>query len=142
MAPAEAEADGEDDARRLAELRDRRREVALHAFGGRLGRVLPVVEVLTALVDPCCAAEVVERDRRVAALGEAQRELLVEAVQPADVRQDHDAYAGRLVRRRHERGEAVAVAALEHEVVVRHGGTAEHRDRRRRVQVEAHAAGV
>jgi hypothetical protein len=142
VAPAEAEPDREDDARRLAELRDHRCEIALHACDGRLGRVLPVVEVLAALADARRAAEVVERDRRVAALGEAERELLVEAVEPADVGEDRDADACWFIRGRHERGEAVAVAPLENEVVVGHRGTAEHRDRRRRVQLEAHAGGV
>ena len=49
--------------------------------------------------------------RRVAALGEAERELLVEAVEPADVGEDHDPGAARAVRRRGEGGEAVAVGA-------------------------------
>ena len=55
------------------------------------------------------------------ALGEAERELLVEAVEPADVREDHDPGAARLVGRGGEGGEPVAVPGLEHEVVVRDG---------------------
>ena len=81
---------------------------------GRLRRRLPgvlhVVEVVVALADACGPAEVVERDRGVAALGEAQRELLVEAVEPTDVREHDDPDPGRLVRVRAEGREAVAVA--------------------------------
>ena len=49
--------------------------------------VLHVLEVVVALPVARGPAEVVERNRGVAALGEAQRELLVEAVEPADVRE-------------------------------------------------------
>ena len=57
------------------------------------------VEVVVALPDARGPAEVVEGDGGVAALGEAQRELLVEAVEPADVGEDDDADARRLVGR-------------------------------------------
>ena len=97
-----------------------------------------VLEVVVALLDAGGAPEVVDRDRGVPALGEAERELLVEAVEPADVGQDHDPGAARLVGRRREGGEPVAVVRLEHEVVVRDGRAREHRDRRQRITVEAH----
>ena len=88
------------------------------------------------------AAEVVERDREVAALGEAQRELLVEVEEPAHVRQDDDAGRGRLVGRCEERGEVVAVGGGEDEVVVRDGRARDPRDRRLGVDVEAHAGNL
>jgi hypothetical protein len=122
-----------------------------------------VVPVVRPLVDPGGAAEVVERDRSVAALGEAEREFLVEAVETADVRQDHD--AGREVatsgafgaavfrpgvaglaggasslRNCPERGELVAILAFEDEVVVGDGGARDPWDRRLGVEVEAHGA--
>ena len=106
--------------------------------GRCLRDVLHEGELVVALVDAGGAPEVVDRDRRVAALGEAQRELLVEAVEAADVGQDHDADAGRLVRRRGERGEAVVVRGVQHEVLVGDRGAGDHGDRRRRVKVVAH----
>src|SRR5262249_27542762 len=98
-----------------------------------------VLEVVATLLHAGRAPEEVERNRRVPALGEAERELLVEAVEAADVREDHDADAGFLLRRRLERCEAVPVGRLEHEVVVRDGRARDRRDRRHRVEVEAHA---
>ena len=77
-----------------------------------------VLEVVAALLDAGGAAEVVERDRRIASLGKAERELLVEAVEPADVGEDHDAGAARLVQYGGEGCEAVAVGGLEHEILV------------------------
>ena len=91
------------------------------------------------LSDAGGAAEVVDRDRRVPALGEAQRELLVEAVEAAHVGQHHDAGAARLLGRSGERREAIAVGRLEHEVLVRDRGAADDGDRRQRVGLEAHA---
>ena len=84
------------------------------------------------------AAEVVDRDGLVPALGEAERELLVEVVEPAHVREDDDPGRGRLVGMSRERGEVVAVGCLEHEILVRDGRARDHRDRRRGVEVEAH----
>ena len=139
LAPAHAEADRED--RRHAEraqVLDGRGDVGLDLLGRRRLDVRPVLEVLAALLDAGRAPEVVERERRVAALGEAQRQLLVEAVQPADVRKDHDARLRRLLGRRQEGCETVPVARLEHEVVVRDGRARDDRDRRRGVEVEAH----
>jgi len=97
------------------------------------------VELGVALLDACRPAEVVEGDGRVPALGEAQCELLVEAIEAADVRKDHDARRPRLVGHGGEGREAVAVRRVEHEVVVRHGGARDDRDRRQGVAVEAHA---
>ncbi len=123
VAAAEAEADGEDRrAAGRAQVRDRRGDVRLDAVRRRLHDVLHVVEVVVALRHPGGAAEVVERDRRVAALREAERQLLVEAVEAADVGQDHDPRRGRLLRHGLERREAVPVGGLEHEIVVRDGG--------------------
>ena len=87
-------------------------------------------------------AEVVERDRGVATLCEAERELLVEAVEPADVREHDDPDPRRLVRVRAERREAVSVTTLEHQVLVGDSRTADHGDRRRRVELEAHAVKI
>src|SRR5207244_4113515 len=55
-----------------------------------------------------------------------------------DVRHYDDADVARLVRRGRERGEAVSVGGLEHEVTVGDGGSRDRRNRRRRVEVEAH----
>jgi hypothetical protein len=96
------------------------------------------LEVLAPLRDTGCAAEVVERDRRVAALGEAERELLVEEIKTADVRQDRDPRSVRRVGRGRERRQAVAVTRLQHEVVVRHRRARDRSDGRQRVAVEAH----
>ena len=121
---------------------DRGCGVGLDAFLGRLLDVLHVLEVVGALLDAGRAPEVVERERRVAALGEAQGQFLVEAVEAPDVRQDHDARLGRLVRSRQERGELVAVPRLEDEVFMRDCRTGDDRDRRQRVELEAHGGSV
>jgi hypothetical protein len=89
-----------------------------------------VVPVVRPLVDAGGSPEVVEGDRGVAALGKAERQLLVEAVETADVRQDHDAGRKVAIRKRPERRELVAVLTLEDEVVVGDGGTRDPRDRR------------
>ena len=108
-----------DVAPRSAQPRDRGGGVGLDAFRRRLLDVRQVLEVVAALLDAGGAAEVVDRHGRVAALGEAQRELLVEAVEAADVRQDDDARARQLVGQRRERGEAAPSRRLEHEILVR-----------------------
>ena len=74
----------------------------------------------------------------MAALGEPKRELLVEAVEAADVRQDHDAGREVSLRDGPEGRELVAVLALEDEVVVGDRGAGDPRDRRLGVDVEAH----
>jgi hypothetical protein len=121
-------------------MADARADVGLDALGRRLPDVLHEVPVVRALVDACGAAEVVERDRDEAALGEAEGELLVEAIEAADVREDHDPDLGGPVGHRTERREAVAVLRFEHEVVVRDGGACDARDRRLGVELEAHRA--
>ena len=101
------------------------------------------VEVVAALADAGRAAEVVDGDRRDAALGETQRKLLVEAVEAADVRQDHDAGVARLLGQRGEGREAVAVGrsrAPGRSCV--DGAALDRRDRRHRVELEAHAASL
>ena len=139
VAAAEAEADREDGrAAEPAQVRDRRGDVRLDELRLRLGDVRHVLEVVAALGDAGRAAEVVDRDRREAALGEAKRELLVEAVEPADVGQDDDAGLGRPVRPRAERGELGPVGRRQHEVVVRDRRPGKNRDRRQRIGVEAH----
>ena len=74
----------------------------------------------------------------MAALGEAERELLVEAEQAAHVRQDHDPGRDLSLRQGAERRELVAVLALEDKIVVGEGGARDPRDRRLGVEVEAH----
>ncbi len=67
-------------------MRDARADVRLHLLHRQLldeGHVVPVVRTL---LDTGGATEVVERESHDAALGEAKRELLVEAVEAANVR--------------------------------------------------------
>jgi hypothetical protein len=71
-------------------------------------------------------------------LGETKGKLLVEPVETTDVGQDDDAGPRRLLGRGRERGEAVSVGRLEHEVVVGDGSARNRVDRRARVEVEAH----
>jgi hypothetical protein len=123
----------------LAQIRDRSADVRLNAPRRRLVDVRPVFEVVVALRRPGGAAEEVERNGGDAALGQAQRQFLVEPVEAADVRQDHHADVGRHFRRRGEGGEAVAVRRLERQVLVRDGRALDDRDRRRGVELEAHA---
>ena len=138
--PAEAEAHREDGSAALAaEPLDCRAHVGLDPLRGRLLDVLHVLEVVVPLPHARRAAEVVDRDRRVAPLREPQRELLVEAVEPAHVREDRDACAGRRVGLGRERREPVAVGGLELELSVRDGSTGDDGDRRGRVELEAHA---
>jgi hypothetical protein len=121
---AEAEADGEDRrGARAAQVLDRRAHVGLNSVRRRLREVLHVLEVVASLADARRPAEVVDRDSGDPALGEAQRDLLVEAVEASHVGEDDDAGAARLVRVRGEGCEARAVRRLEHEVLVRYGGT-------------------
>ena len=141
VAAAHAEADGEDGGTALsAQPGDARADVRLD-----LGRrddpdVLHVVEVVVALRHARRPAEVVEGNGGIAALGEAECELLVEAVEPTHVRQDHDAGRRPFVGKCTERGELVAVRSLEHELVVRDGRARDNGDRRQRVEVEAHGS--
>jgi hypothetical protein len=106
--------------------------------GRGLGDVLRVREVVVALGDAGGAAEVVDRHGLVPALGKAERELLVEVVQPPHVREDDDPGRGRLVGMSRERGEVVAVGCLEDEILVRNGRARDYRYRRRGIEVEAH----
>src|SRR4029079_4979167 len=103
--------------------------VSLHRGRRRLLHVWPVLEVLAALRPPGGASEVVEGDGREAAFREAQRELLVEAVEAPDVREDDDPDLGRLLGRGCKRGEPVAVRSLERQVLVRDRSAAENRNR-------------
>src|SRR5581483_10643955 len=125
VAPAEAEPDGGDRPARAAGRRAQplhaRSDVRLDALRRRLRDVVHVRKVVVPLRHAGRAPEVVEGDRRVPALGEAERELLVEAVEAAYVREDDDADAARLVGRGGERREAVPVLRLQHEILVRDG---------------------
>src|SRR5262249_22457263 len=114
--------------------------VRLHAVVRRLLDMRHVLEVVAALGGTGRAPEVVERDCGVAPLGEAQGELLVEAVKAPDIVKYHAADAARLMGRRRKRREAIAVGSLEHEVLVRPRGSRDAWDRRRRISVVAHAA--
>src|SRR3954447_15929336 len=119
VAPTEAEADRED--RAAAELSkplDRRGDIGADSLRSRLRDVIHVLKVVVALLDSGRAPEVVDRERGVSAFGEPQCELLVEAVEPADVREDHDAGVSRLLGGREEGRELVAVARLQHEILV------------------------
>ena len=95
------------------------------------------------LADAGSAPEVVEGDGGIPALTEAQRELFVEAVEAADVREHDDADRARLVRDGGERGELVAVSRPEGEILGAHRrSTREGRDRRQGVELEAHCSTV
>ena len=121
VAAAEAEADREHGlaaaAVGRAQVLDGGADVLLDPLRRRLRHVLHVRELVVALADARRAAEVVERDGGVAALGEAQRELLVEAVEAAHVGQHDDADRRRLVGQRHERREPRSVGGLERDVL-------------------------
>ena len=93
------------------------REVGLDRRRVGLRHVLHVGEVVVALADAGGAAEVVDRDGGVAALGEAQGELLVEAVEPAHVGQDDDADRRGRVGRAAKAAKRVPSAEREHEVL-------------------------
>ena len=143
MAPAKAEADGEDGLASSpggrAEVVDGGADILFDSFEGGLCDVVHVWELVTALADAGGAPEVVEGDCGVPPLGEAKRELLVEAVQAADVRQDDDADPRAVVKYGSEGGEARPVGCLERDVLGEDGRPArERRDRRHGVEFEAH----
>ena len=120
MTATEAEADREDRAGAgLAQLVDRRADVGLDLLGCRLWDVLAPGELVAALGDPRRAPEVVDRERGEPALGKPQRELLVEAVEAADVRENDDADPARLVGQGRERRELIPVSGFEDEILVR-----------------------
>src|SRR6185436_8583598 len=142
VSAAEAEAEREDRRRSLgAEVLDGGADVGLHPLGRGLADLLHVVPVVVTLRNSGGATEVVERNGGEATLREAEGDLLVEAVEAADVRKDHDADGRRVFRRRGERGEAVPVTCVEDEILVRDGGAPDDRDRRNRVELEAHGRG-
>src|SRR5438874_608838 len=140
---AEAEADREDRCAIEGEqLPDAGADVRHHLVRREPLDERHVIPVVGPLVDARGAAEVVERDGGMAAFGEAERELLVEAVEAADIRQDHDPGGDGALREGAERGEAVAVLARQDEVVVGDGRAEDARDRRLRVELETHRAGA
>ena len=93
-------------------------DVGLDAVGSCLVDVGHVVEVVATLLHARGSPEVVDRDRCDSPLGEAERELLVEAIEPADVGQHDDSFAARLFRLGGEGGEPVSVGRLEDQVLV------------------------
>lgn len=146
MASAEAEPDREDGRTRRdvvgPKMSHRGRDIVLNAVRRRLLDVRHVLEILATFLHTRSAPEVVERHSRIAALGKAQRELLVEPVEPANVGQDdHPDAAGRLGKSCEGR-EAVAVLSLENEISMRDGGAGDPRNGRSGIQVEAHAATI
>src|SRR5207244_10366054 len=137
VATPEAEAHREDAVDPvLTEMLDGGGDVRLDGFRRRLAYVRHVLERLVALLSTRSAPEVIERERCIAPLGEPQRELLVEAIEPTNVREDDDADAVRLVGSCGEGGEPVPILRLEDEVVVRDGRSGDDRDRRGRVELE------
>ena len=79
---------------RRPDLLDRGGDVGLDAGPGRLDRMGAVVEVIAARLRSGGPAEPVERQRVDPVLGEAEGQLLVIRMQPANVGQDHDTSPG------------------------------------------------
>src|SRR6266536_1343637 len=107
---AEAEAECED--RRAVERADVAHgcaDVLLYEFRLRLPHMRHVVEVDVTLRDARGTAEIVDRNRDVPPFGEAQRELLIEAVETAHIREDRYARLRHAVREREKGGEPVPV---------------------------------
>ena len=101
--------------------------------------MIHVRELVVALGHAGGAAEVVEGDGGIATLAEAQGELLVEAVEPADVGEHDDADPAGLIGDGREGSEQRAVGCLEGEILRPHRCSArEGRDRRQRIELEAH----
>ncbi len=113
-------------------------DIGLDSRGCRLPHMFHVLEVVIALCRTGRAAEVVERHGRDPTLGETQRQLLVEPVEAAHVREDDDTDLAGLVGSRREGREAVAVSGLENEILVGYGGASNRGDRRGGVELEAH----
>ena len=100
--------------------------------------MLHVGKVVVALADAGRTPEVIDSDRRVPALGETQSELLVEAVETANVGEDDDGRSGGLVGQRRKSGQSVSVGRLQYQILVRHGCARNDRDGRQGVELEAH----
>src|SRR5438477_281762 len=71
-----------------AQLLDRRGDVGLDELRLRRVHMRPVLEVVAALRHAGRAAEIVDRNRGEPPLRKAQGELLVEAIEPANIGQD------------------------------------------------------
>src|SRR5256886_3498635 len=94
---AEAEADGEDRAwGTRPEALDGSADIGLDSLPGRLRDVRRVLEVVAPLRRARRPAEIVDRDRVEAALGEAEGKLLVKAIEPPNIREDDGADTDRL----------------------------------------------
>ena len=114
-------------------------DIGLNSCGRRLLDVFHVLEVVIALCGTGRAAEVIERHSRDPTLGKTQCQLLVEPVETAHVREDHDTDLAGLVWRRREGRKAVPVVRLEDDVLMRDSGAADCRNRRDGIKLEAHA---
>src|SRR5439155_5337530 len=108
VAAAEAEADGEDrPAVQPLQVLHGGANVGLDQIRLRRLDVRHVLELVVTPSDAGGAPEIVDRDGGEAALRKPERELLVEAIEAADIREDDDAHRGRLLRNGPERGKPV-----------------------------------
>ena len=140
VAAAEAEADREQRAVRIVGPQ--------HSGGGRdIGsdpvlrgapHVRPEIELRVALADPGRAAEIVDRDSLNARLGEAHRQLLVEAEQPANIGQHDDRRSAGLLRPSVERSELNPVRRRQCQVLNINRSPGNRRDRRQSLVAVAH----
>ena len=141
-ATAEAEADRVEPLRAPAvdptEVVDRGRHVRLDRLVPKLEDVGLVFEPLAALRGPRRPRVRVDRHGVDPRLRETQRELLVIRMQPADVGEHDHARPGGLLAADRVGREARAIGAGEREVTRVEGGAADRRQRRARVEVEAH----
>ncbi len=117
-----------------------RYDVGRQAGPSRLGYVRARVERFVAIADPRGPAEVVDGDCLDAGLGEAHGQLLVVAVQAANVGQDDDRLAGRRRRPGMEGLESIAVGGGEDQRLAFDGGPGRFRYRGLAVQIEAHGS--
>ena len=104
-----------------------------------MGRVLEAVHAPAEAGRP---AEVVDGDGVYAVLGEAQGQVLVVGVQAADIRQDHDAGAGRDGGAGTERGQPSAIVRGEGQLAGVERTTGDRRHGRAGVMVVAHGTNL
>lgn len=97
-----------------------------------------VWESRAALGSACCPPEVVDGQGIDPHLDEAQGELLVERIEPTNIRQDHHPGSDRICGARPHRGEPVAVGAGEDAILVVESTANDRLDRRVAVEVETH----
>jgi hypothetical protein len=139
---AEAEPDGVQAFRGSAvgQAQEARRGGHVVVDGGRIqpADVRLVLESLGALLTAGGARVEVDRHRVHAGLGEAQGQLLIVGMQPAHVRDDHDAGAARLLGPRSMRRDGRPVAAGERQVTRVERASADGWEWGSGVGVEAH----